>query len=252
VTRPWDSRGALPGATAAGPAGVALFGSPLCPYLLRARVALHERGAAFQVSYLETDADEARLRARAPTGRVPALRAVDPAGGEVFVFDSLPMLDYLEESFADAPLHPRDAAGRADHRSWMQAADDALAVFWRVATAHRPTDLDVAVLALRQRFRRLEARLGTRPEAGTGTGTGPYFDGAAFSNVDVAFAPVVLQIDALDSIARTYLTTGFPRIEDWFAALRARPAVIAATPPDHAARYVARLRHFGGVVLEAG
>src|ERR1700712_2460702 len=57
-------------------------------------------------------ADKAKILAVTPSGKVPAL--VD---GDVTVWDSLAIIEYLAERFPQAELWPKDQAARAHARS---------------------------------------------------------------------------------------------------------------------------------------
>ena len=63
--------------------------------------------------------------------------------------------------------------------------------------------------------------------------------------------PAFRQIATLDSVAPTNLLDGLPKVRAWSDALLARPSVRSAVPEDYAERYIARLRSFGALVLEA-
>ena len=79
---------------------------------------------------------------------------------------------------------------------------------------------------------------------------GPYFAGAHFSYVDAAFAPVFRQIDAVETVARTGLLDGLPRLEHWRKALASRESVKTAVPADYVELYLGRLRKGHAEVLK--
>jgi glutathione S-transferase len=81
---------------------------------LRAWLALEQTGAEFEEDQIWLDSDPERKQRleRGPTGRVPVLRH-----GEVTVWDSLAIGEYLAELFPDAGLWPHDRAFRAHART---------------------------------------------------------------------------------------------------------------------------------------
>ena len=72
-------------------------------------------GAAFEERYVKLHRSETHfeaLKAGSPTGLVPVLK-----DGELVIWDSLAICEYLAERFPDAKLWPQDVAARALGRS---------------------------------------------------------------------------------------------------------------------------------------
>jgi glutathione S-transferase len=104
-----------------------LYAGPLSLFSAKVRVALDEKGLAFdevsvgwslQHRYEPHHPDVAALN---PKGQVPVL--VD---GDVVVYDSTQIFEYLEDRSPEPPLYPRDAGGRARCRRLEAAADELL------------------------------------------------------------------------------------------------------------------------------
>jgi len=198
----------------------------LCPYVQRVAIALHERGAVFR----RVDVDLANkpdwFVAISPLGKTPLLQ-VDGA----VIFESAVILEYLEETIAPA-LHPATPLQRADHRGWIEFASSVLNDIAGLYNAADPTAFAARRGALRAKFERLDDRL---------VGT-PFFDGADFSLVDAAFAPVFRYWDVFDEIAAFGTFEGLAKVQAWRAALAQRESVRLAAAPDYAARLHAFLR----------
>jgi glutathione S-transferase len=81
---------------------------------LRAWLAMHATGADFDEILVPLGRPEtaAEILRWSPTGRVPALR-----DGDLVVWDSLAICEYLAERFPDAGLWPADRRARATARS---------------------------------------------------------------------------------------------------------------------------------------
>jgi glutathione S-transferase len=77
---------------------------------LRPWLVLKRAGAAFTetVITLRQEATEGEIAKHSPTGRVPVLK-----DGELVVWDSLAISEYLADKFPEASLWPEDPAGRA-------------------------------------------------------------------------------------------------------------------------------------------
>ncbi|HEV3178722.1 MAG TPA: glutathione S-transferase family protein [Stellaceae bacterium] len=170
---------------------------------------------------------KAEVLRHSPSGRVPAL-----VHGEVSVWESLAIGEYLAELFPDANLWPRDRAARAVARSVsteMHAGFTALRTHFpmnvRSSFANRASTPDVQadidrITAIwhdcRSRFSK----------------DGPFLFGAAFSNADAMYAPVVSRFRTykveLDAEAQAYCDAvwSWPPMQEWAAAAKNEPWVI--------------------------
>jgi glutathione S-transferase len=86
----------------------------LCPYVQRAVIALREKQVPFERIDVDLADKPAWFNALSPLGKTPVLKA-----GEVAIFESAVILEYLEET-QPSPLHPADPLRRAEHRSWIE------------------------------------------------------------------------------------------------------------------------------------
>lgn len=104
-----------------------LYSGPLSLFTAKVRIALAEKGLAYERIEVEWNPRDRYLphhpevAALNPRGQVPVL--VD---GEVVVYDSTLILIHLEETHPDTPLLPDDPAGRARARQFEALADEIL------------------------------------------------------------------------------------------------------------------------------
>ena len=189
----------------------------LCPYVQRAAIVMLEKGIPFQ----RTDIDLANkpdwFLAISPTGKTPLLRV-----GEASIFESSVICEYFED-IAAPRLHPADPIDRARHRAWMEYASTTLNAIAALYNAPDEPALLAKAQLLRGLFERVEQALGA----------GPYFEGAAFSMVDAAFAPVLRYFEVIDVDDTLGLFRGLRRLRAWRAMLAKRPAVQQAAAPDY-------------------
>ena len=98
-----------------------LFEHPLSPYAQKCKIALYEKGVAFEVKTpngIGAGAADPAFLAASPRGEVPAF--VD---GEARIFDSTIILEYIEDKWPSPPLLPSDPAARARVRMIEDAMD---------------------------------------------------------------------------------------------------------------------------------
>ena len=198
-----------------------LVSHPLCPYVQRAAIVLHEKGATFSRRQVDLAAKPEWFRMISPLGKTPVL-LVD---GEP-VFESAVICEYLDDTI-EPRLHPRDALERARHRAWMEfgsAALNMIAGFYNAADA---ASLDARRAELRGRFEQIERVVDMH---------GPWFAGSAFSIVDAVFAPVFRYFDVFEGLGEPPLFDGLHAVQAWRAALAQRSSVQAAAPADYAER----------------
>jgi len=153
---------------------------------MRAWLAVELTGAPYREVLVPLDQPETaeRIRAFSPAGRVPVLR-----DGDLAVWDSLAISEYLAERFPEAGLWPGDRAARAEARSvsaemhsGFQALRSALPMNIRLhrPVALPPPDVRADIARIREIWRGLRRR----------AQDGEYLFGR-FGIADAMFAPVV-------------------------------------------------------------
>jgi glutathione S-transferase len=161
-----------------------------------------------------------------PSGKCPALH-----DGDIVVWDSLAIIEYVAESFLQAPVWPRGRAARAQARalaaemhSGFAGLRASLPMNMRRKAQKRELSLEAAADVAR-----LESAFAKAHEAFGGAGGFLFGD---FSAADAMFAPVVnrLHVYAVDVTAQTraYMDRimALPAWQEWAAQAQAEPWVI--------------------------
>jgi glutathione S-transferase len=187
---------------------------------LRPWLLLRQFNVVFEEIQLPLDTPEfyERLKAYSPAGRVPVL--VD---GDVHVWDSLAISEYINEQFLDGRGWPAERAARAQARaisaemhSGFSALRNALPMNCRKRQSSATLTAEVAKDIARIASIWQDAR---KQHAGQGD-----FLFGDFSIADAMYAPVVLRFVsygiALDSTAAAYVETilALPALRDWLSA----------------------------------
>jgi len=196
-----------------------LISHKLCPYVQRAVIALMEKGVPFERIDIDLANKPDWFLKISPLGKTPVLVV-----GEHAIFESAVILEYLEETQPN-PLHPADALGRAEHRSWIEFGSAVLNDIAGLYSAADETAFRAKAAQLQTRFARLEARVAAAP----------WFAGEKFSLVDAVFGPVFRYFDVFDEIGDFGILSGKPKLVRWRAALAARPSVRSAVSADYPA-----------------
>ncbi len=195
---------------------------------LRAWLAIKACGVAFDevVVPLRTVDTKTDLSAHSPSGLVPVLKH-----GDLQVWDSLAIGEYLAELFPAAGLWPEDRRARAVARAVAAEMHAGFAALRR----HLPMDLKRSVSdrsttpAVDTDMARIVA-LWRSARAGFGAG-GPFLFGR-YGLADIMFAPVCTRFATygveVDADARAYMDAVFalPDMRLWIEAAQAEPWVI--------------------------
>jgi glutathione S-transferase len=195
---------------------------------LRAWLALRQTGAAFDEVVIPLDrADTAQaIQQWSPAGKVPVL--ID---GDLTVWDSLAIGEYLAEQYPEAGLWPSDAAARAVARS---AAAEMHSGF---AALRRDMPMDVRRRTARTPSRDVAADIARicalwhECRARFGGGHGDFLFGD-FTLADAVYAPVASRLVTygveLPDTARAYVDAimAAPAMRAWADAAAAEPWVI--------------------------
>lgn len=188
-----------------------LISNPLCPFVQRAAIVLLEKGVPFERMNVDLTGKPDWFLALSPTGKVPLLKVRQADGTEAILFESMVICEYLEETQDGAPMYPDDALLRAKLRSWIEFANQIYADAWQFLNGRDHATADTKKAAFQARFQRLEAVLGS----------GPYFNGHAFTMVDAVFAPLFRYFDIIDPAVSKQIFEDLPRVSAWRVALAA-------------------------------
>lgn len=201
---------------------------------LRPWLTLKHVGAAFDevVIPLRQPETAAKISQWSPAGKVPVLRH-----GDVTIWESIAILEYLAELFPDANLWPADPAARAHARAIsaeMHAGFTALRsnmpmnLRRHLPGRGRTPEVEKDIARITAMWRDCRERFGSG---------GPFLFGA-FSNADAMYAPVVTRFETyavtLDAVCRAYSDAllALPAMRAWSAEAAAEPWTIAEYGPD--------------------
>ena len=203
--------------------GIVLFvgNKNLSSWSLRPHLALAHTGVAFDEIVIRLDRPDtkARILEITPSGRVPALR-----DGDVLVWDSLAICEYVNERFPEAKLWPESPAARAQARAVSAEMHSGFADLRREMpmniSGRTPRTPSVECAADIARVLTIWTEL--RQKAGAAGSRGPFLFGD-FSIADAMFAPVVTRFVTYDvkvpDLAREYMSAvlALPAMQRWIA-----------------------------------
>ena len=198
-----------------------LYSGPLSLFTGKVRIALDEKGLVYELvsvpfsQALGYQPKHPDVLAANPKGQVPVL--VD---GDLSLFDSTIILEYLEDRYPTPALYPAEPAERAWCRQLEAAADEILfpfvfeliqEVFYKASPAERDNArIAKAHAGIAAHYDGLEHKLGTRP----------YLCGE-FGVADIGYFLTVTFATGLGAP----LGDAHPQLQAWYDRVRDRPAV---------------------------
>ncbi len=198
---------------------------------LRPWIAMKQIGLTFEeiVIPMAMPGTKTEMQKYAPTGLVPVL--ID---GETAVFETIAILEYLNDKFPDAKLWPKDIATRAHARSIAAEMHGGFAALRRDCPMNirRPVKKHIVSPEAQKHAERIDA-LWTDARMRYGKG-GPFLFGH-FTNADAMYAPVINRFHVYDlprsKSAQAYMDAmmALPAWQEWEKASRAESWVIESS-----------------------
>ncbi len=198
-----------------------LYSGPLSLFTAKVRIALDEKGIPYEL----VDVPFSRRQGYSP--KHPEVLAINPKGqvpvlvdGDVALYDSTLILEYLEERYPETPLFPRDVKERVRCRQLEAAADEIFfphvldlirEVFYKADASQRDAAKIAAARAgIAREYDRLEKELAGRD-----------YLCARFTVADIGYFLTMMFATTLGSPPQA----SHPKIAAWSARIAAVPSV---------------------------
>ena len=213
---------------------IQLYGINLSTFTRKARLALAEKGLAYQLEMAPMGS--VKVRALNPLGKIPVL--VD---GAVVVPDSSVIVAYLERAYPARPLWPADAAALAEALWLEEFADTSLreaTLPWFAENVVKPlfqrVPGDAVALAAAAKLR--DGAFGYLEKVLAGPAP------SASEALTVAHVAIGAQLITYRQGQGDLEPGQWPNLSRWFAALTARPVWAGLLAEEEAALSAARAR----------
>ncbi|MGH6752798.1 MAG: glutathione S-transferase family protein, partial [Bradyrhizobium sp.] len=182
----------------------------------------NEKGVAFERVDIDLANKPDWFLKLSPLGKVPVL-VVRSDDGEVALFESNVICEYIEDTQGGAKLHLENPLQRAQHRAWMEFGSTILSELWGLETTGDAAVFEAKRVAVAAKFARVEEALGS----------GPFFAGEKFSLVDAVFAPIFRYFDVFDQLIDLSIFAETPKVRAWRTELATRKSVRNAVGADY-------------------
>ncbi|MDZ8031515.1 glutathione S-transferase family protein [Nostoc sp. DedSLP04] len=197
---------------------IQLYFAKASTFSQRTRVVLLEKGIDFTPIEIDLQNKPDGYTQISRYGKVPAIKH-----GDVEIYESAIINEYLDEVFPEPPLLPRDPAAKAIARIWIDYANTRLVpAFNKFLRGKDSQEQEQG----RKEF--TEALLYIEQE---GLGKGDYFLGDQFSLVDISFYPWFERLPLLEHFRKFTLPAETPRLQTWWNLIGDRSSIQAVANP---------------------
>jgi len=222
-------------ATAVRDMEIELISFDLCPYVQRSVITLLEKEIPFKRTNIDLANKPEWFLDISPLGKVPVLRI----NGNI-LFESAVINEYLDE-ITPPSMHPQDPLQKAVNRAWIEYGSELSNLSFRMLITDDENVVEQSVQGLRDKFEFLEKNLAAEP----------FFNGAAFSLIDAAYAPVFIRMEyLLKQAVDNLVPPGCERVLAWSDAILSRPSVQGSIIDRFTELATERFRKRGGILLQ--
>ncbi|MBD2691199.1 glutathione S-transferase family protein [Anabaena catenula] len=201
---------------------IQLYFAKASTFSQRTRVVLLEKGIEFTATEIDLQQKPANFTLISRYGKVPAIKH-----GDIELYESAIINEYLDEVFPEPPLLPRDSGEKAIARLWIDYANTRLVPAFNKFLRGKDTQEQE-----QGRGEFLEALLYIEQEGlGELSGNSPYWLGETFSLVDISFYPWFERLPVLEHFRNFTLPAETPRLQKWWDVVRDRKSVQAVANP---------------------
>jgi glutathione S-transferase len=209
---------------------VTVYGVPQSTFVRTARMTLEEKEVPYDLELVQWS--DPAYEALHPFRRMPAFRH-----GDVHLFETLAITEYVDEVFAGPRLQPADAHGRALMNQWISAVNDYVVTDvtrrYIVEYVLRPSgpdgkpdadNIEEALVDVRHHLGVIDRELGKSA----------YLAGGEVTLADLFLAPITYYVSKMPE--GDELFGACPNLARWFAAMSGRASFIATIPPPFPGR----------------
>lgn len=187
----------------------------------RTRVVLLEKGIDFTQIEIDLQNKPAEFLKISRYGKVPAIQH-----GDVQIYESAIINEYLDEVFPEPPLLPSDPAAKAIARIWIDYANTRFVPAFNKLLHGKDTQEQEQG---RKEF--LESLLYIEQEGLGKLSNGQYLLGDNFSLVDISFYPWFERLPVLEHFRNFSFPFQTPRVQKWWNTVRDRDSIRAVANP---------------------
>lgn len=212
-----------------------VVGYPLCPYVQRVLITLNEKAASYEQIWLDPHAPlPAWFQEWSPLGKVPVMKVPT---GEV-LFESMAIVEYIEEQNKLPSIYAKSAAKRAIQRAWAGVAGDLYGPQYMSMLATTEAEVEVHFESMRNILKLLEEKCGSH-----------FFSGEVISAVDIVLAPMFIRYDVVATVSGHNILEGYPHLQSLSARLLSHHSILKIIDNEWHTAFIETQKKRGGILF---
>jgi len=184
----------------------------ICPFVQRSVILLNEKNIEYDITFINPSEPPDWFIPLSPTGNVPIILV-----GDTVIFESMVILEYLDEAYPPS-LHAENPLDKAKNRAWMDYTSSLFSRFASAMMAKTESEFKAAIVSMKSTLNRLEHA----------KSPSPWFDGVAFSMVDIAIAPFFIRAEIFKNQFDIDFLNSHPQLDAWSNDVLKRTSVQAS------------------------
>lgn len=196
----------------------------ICPFVQRVTTLLEQKGAAYEIEYIDLSNKPQWFLEASPNGQVPILIMGD---GEV-LFESDAIVEYIDEVVGE-PLFSHNPVTKAQERAWSYLASKHYLVQCSTQRSSDEATLAERSTKLNKAFAKIQTQLGDAP----------FIGGDAMGMVDIAWTTLLHRTEIIERRSGYDFLADFPRIKAWRKTVLSTGIPTASVSEDFEDRFSA-------------
>ena len=193
-----------------------LVTAEVCPFAQRSHMTLLEKNLEFELREVDLENKPSWFETISPYSKVPVL-----CHGNIQVYESTIINEYLEESFPERRLLPDDPSKRANARIWIDFDNTKFVpVFYKLLLAQESSLQKILVAQMAERLVFLDQ------EGFSSASKGPYWFGQKLSLVDLSLYPHFERFPVLTEYRGMNIPRSCRRLRAWLDVMRERSSAV--------------------------
>ena len=193
-----------------------LVTAEVCPFAQRSHMTLLEKNLEFELREVELENKPSWFETISPYSKVPVL-----CHGNIQVYESTIINEYLEESFPERRLLPDDPSKRANARIWIDFDNTKFVpVFYKLLLAQESSLQKILAAQMTERLVFLDQ------EGFSSASKGPYWFGQKLSLVDLSLYPHFERFPVLTEYRGMNIPRSCRRLRAWLDVMRERSSAV--------------------------
>ncbi len=195
-----------------------LLTSAFSPYGQRVETLLLEKNISYSKEFIDLSNKPSWFVETSPLGKIPVLLVDDRP-----LFESLAILEYLEATYTENILHPKNQFVLAWHRGWMEFSNTLLSLAFGLVFADNAQTIIDKQQELKNKLALFAKQLKYQP----------YFNGDFFSILDIAMASAMQPLLFLSEKFNLNLFENLDNLLQYANNVVSRPSFVKSLPENY-------------------